>query len=126
MAGSGSQLGRRAVASLEKQATSVVQAFQGAVSSSIESQVAYIETQLRANTSLLYTLSSMVKDDSLVSLLDGRMSSTAAGSASQDTPGKKTEPADKTLRQSQKYFKHLAQMNGLARVFHKRFTSVDE
>ena len=124
MPGSGSQLGRRAFASLEKQAAGVVQAFQSAVSSSIEMQLQYIETNLRANTSLLYTLASMVKDDSLVSLLDGRMSSAAAGSASQDTPGRKKELADKTLRQSQKYFKHLAQMSGLVRMFHKRFTSV--
>jgi hypothetical protein len=119
MASSGSQLGRREVASLEKKATCVMQAFQGAVSASVEMQLEYIETQLRANTSLLYTLSSMVRDDSLVSLLDGRMMSTATSSASQNTPGKNKERADKPLRQSLKSFKHLAQMSGLVRVFHK-------
>ena len=89
---------------LDDQAETMMQSFSAAVDGAFETEVAYISDQLRKNKALAYTISGLLKNDTLAALLDGRLR--AAHSQAADGAATKTE-APKKLRAGAKKWAHL-------------------
>ena len=65
--------GKRLEAHQQKEATQIIDSFSSVVNESAEVEIAYVSSKLRENLPLLYTVSGLLKSDSLVALLDGRI-----------------------------------------------------
>ena len=95
----------REAARCDKAALAMAAGFAGATQLAVDRELDYICTELRKNPPLMYTLSSYLKDDTLIALLDG---TAAAGMEPRGAKG--TKPAGRVLklRAGWKKWKHLA------------------
>jgi hypothetical protein len=101
--------GKRAQKKLEASATSMISSFNTAANTATEAELEWISNTLRLNMTLMYRIAGMLKNDALISLLDGTLAV--------DDPGESELPPAKrprvSLRASIKKFKHLSQAIGL-------------
>ncbi len=96
-------MGKRQEKIMEKQAGIMVESFGQARQEATEVELASVTQELRKNPAAMYTMSSLLKNDNLVALLDGRL---------QGCP--KTTPTKVTnLRVAYTKFKHVTKTTGL-------------
>ena len=89
---------------IEAAATSAINAVGLVVDVAIEKEIEYVTGKLRDNRELLFTVSSLLKSDSLQALLDGRTKELRTDDT-EESPGK---PGRKlTLRKTVRRWKHL-------------------
>ena len=98
---------RREQKKIEEAATQAVNAVANVVDVAVEKEIEYVAGKFRQNRELLFTVSSLLKSDSLQALLDGRgmqlQKETESGVAHTPTkPGRQL-----TLRRTTKKWKHL-------------------
>ncbi len=96
-------MGKRQEKIMDKQAGIMVESFGQAQQEAAEVELAYVTQELRKNPAAMYTISSLLKNDNLVALLDGRLQGCPKA-----TPSKVTN-----LRVAYKKFKHLTKTKGL-------------
>ncbi|MCP4244733.1 MAG: hypothetical protein GY772_29670 [bacterium] len=88
---------------MDKKAGIMVESFGQAQQEAAAVELAYVTEELRKNTAAMYMISSLLKNDNLVALLDGRLQG-----------GPKAPPAKVTnIRVAYKKFKHLTKTKGL-------------
>ena len=98
---------RREQKKIEEAATQAVNAVANVVDVAVEKEIEYVAGKFRENRELLFTVSSLLKSDSLQALLDGR-----AMQLKRETEGGEAEAPTKpgrqlTLRRTTKKWKHL-------------------
>ena len=98
---------RREQKKIEEAATQAVNAVANVVDVAVEKEIEYVAGKFRQNRELLFTVSSLLKSDSLQALLDGR-----AMQLKKETEGGEAETPTKpgrqlTLRRTTKKWKHL-------------------
>ena len=65
--------GKRLEAWQERETERVMESFSSVVNEAAEAEISYVTSRFRGNLPLLYAVSGLMKSDSLVALLDGRM-----------------------------------------------------
>jgi hypothetical protein len=88
---------------VDRQQFNVQSGFGAVTQIAIEAELEYIKTELRKNQPLMYTISGLLKNDTLCALLDGRLN------VDQDEPTEK-KPKLLMLRSSFKKFKNIRQV----------------
>ena len=96
--------GARELKKQEANANAVIGGFAQTIEAGFQAEVGYIVSELQKNKTLTYQLAGLMKNDSLVALLDGRLSTSDAAS-SQGV----ASSVVKKLRASATKFKHLKQ-----------------
>ena len=98
---------RREQKKIEEAATQAVNAVANVVDVAVEKEIEYVAGKFRENRELLFTVSSLLKSDSLQALLDGRAMQLKkeAESGEAETPSKPGRQL--TLRRTTKKWKHL-------------------
>jgi hypothetical protein len=94
----------------DKAAAEVIASFGNAIDEAFASEIQYIVSELQKNKPLTYTLSGLLKKDSLVALLDGRLQAASAAASSQ-----RPARADvvRRLRSTATRFRHILETKGV-------------
>ena len=104
---SGGKVSSREAKTALKSAGNMAEVFRDAGELALERELNFVCEQLRKNEPLLYRLSGYLKDDSLVALLDGRMSATVEQNNEGANREKGSKPTSKVLRQAWKKWEHI-------------------
>ena len=98
--------GKRLEARQQKEDEKIVESFSSVIDAASEREIAYVCDELRKNIPLLYSLSGLLKSDSLVSLLDGRMKKQLDVKKEQDS-ALSQKPVHRVIPLKVTKFKHL-------------------
>ena len=101
-------MSKRSLENSEESANQVIHGFAQTIDASFQAEIQYIVGELQKNKGLTYTLSGLLKNDSLVALLDGRLAANSQSPASSQKP----EQVRK-LRNTARVFKHILQSAGV-------------
>ena len=88
-------------------AASMASVFRDAGELAKERELKFVCEQLSNNETLLFRLSGLLKDDSLIALLDGRMNATVQKDDEGPGSGKSPKPASAVVRQAWKKWEHI-------------------
>ena len=94
----------------EVRASNIISSFAQTVDASFQAEIDYILGELQNNRQLTYALGGMLKNDSLVALLDGRLQAPDPATA----PSKKNLKIASKLRATATRFKHVSDTKGCA------------
>ena len=98
--------GKRLEAHQQKEDIKIVESFSSVIDAASEREIAYVSAELRKNVPLLYSLSGLLKSDSLTSLLDGRMKAQLDEKKEQDSASSQ-KPVHRVIPLKTTKFKHL-------------------
>ena len=104
---SGVKVSSREAKTALNSAATMAEVFRDAGELALERELNFVCEKLRKNEPLLYRLSGYLKDDSLVALLDGRMSATVEQNNGGANREKGSKPTSKVLRQAWKKWEHI-------------------